>query len=249
MRIMKNRQLTLFAALLVFAGLVSACGSPSIDLPDEESPATALPAVPTEPPALPTEIPPTGAPPEPATAEPRVVVYEDPEGDCFNNSNVPAACSPPSVDILTVTISEESPLAIMIEVAEPGFDELRANGIFGVTFGIDVDRDPTTGNTAFWPDFHLMATEIELHWFEENGEVVAEGITHYAPDGTMTEGDASKAVWTVVDNTHLKVVLSEDLVTATTIGIAGDLFTPNLYDHFADEGYISYPEGEIVRSE
>lgn len=249
MRIVKNRQLTLSVVLLMFAGLVSACGSPSVDLPDTDAPATAVPEVPTEPPAVPTEIPPTSTPSEPPTAEPRVVEYEDPEGDCFNNSNVPAACSPLSVDILTVTISEESPLAIMIEVAEPGFDALRANGIFGVTFGIDVDRDATTGNTAFWPEFHLIATEIELHWFEENGEVVAEGITHYAADGTMTEGDPSQAVWTVVDNTHLKVVLSEDLVTSPSIGVAGDLFTPDLYDHFADEGYIAYPEGDIILAE
>lgn len=63
----------------------------------------------------------------------------------------------------------------MIEVAAPGFEELRANGIFGATFGIDVDRDARSGNTSFWPEFHLLGPDIELHLFEEYGEVVAEG--------------------------------------------------------------------------
>ena len=134
----------------------------------------------------------------------------------------------------------------MIEVAAPGFDELRANGIFGVTFGLDVDRDATTGHTAFWPEFHQLGPDIELHWFEEDGEVVAEGITHYAPDGTTTEGDASQATWTILDDTHIQVALSDDLVDSPSIGIAGDLFTPSVYDHFVNGGHITFPEGEVV---
>ena len=136
------------ALFLFVAGLAAACGTSESEPSAAQLPATSPPSSPTEPPE-PTEIPPTDTPAPPPTPEPLVVVYEDPEGDCLDSSNNPAVCNPVSVDILTVTVSEESPLTIMIEVAEPGFEELRANGIFGATFGIDVDRDPTTGNTNF----------------------------------------------------------------------------------------------------
>ena len=247
MRRIQNRELRLVPVLFVLAGLVSACGSAASDSSADQAPPTALPPSPTDPPPAPTDIPPTSTPAPTPTPEPLVVVYEDPEGDCIdNNSNAPTACNPAGVDILTVTISEESPLAIMIEVAAPGFDELRARGIFGVIFGIDVDRDATTGHTAFWPEFHLLGPDIELHWFEEGGEVVAEGITHYAPDGTMSEGDASQATWTVLDGTHIQVVLADGLVNSSSIGLGGDLNTPTIYDHFVDDGHITYPEGEVV---
>ena len=240
----RGRRLFPILTLLFVAGLAAACGPAATDAPESESPDTAPPPSPTDPPA-PTAVPPTSTPAASPTPEPLVVVYEDPEGDCLDNSNNPAVCNPVSVDILTVTVSEESPLKIMIEVAEPGFEELRANGIFGATFGIDVDRDPTTGNTNFWPIFHLLGPDIEVHWFEEDGEVVAEGVTQYAPDGTMTEGDASLATWTVLDETHLQVVLADGLVDSASFGIAGDLFTPLVYDHFVDDGHITFPEGDV----
>ncbi len=249
MRMNQYRWLLPIVMLLIVAGLVSACGSSATDAPESQTPATAVPSAPTDPPPEPTEIPPTDTPAPTPTPEPLVVVYEDPEGDCLDNSNNPAVCNPVSVDILTVTVSEESPLTIMIEIAEPGFEELRANGIFGATFGIDVDRDPTTGHTSFWPEFHLLGPDIEVHWFEENGEVTAQGVTHYAPDGTMTEGDASMAVWTVLDETHLQVVLADGLIDSASIGIAGDLFTALIYDHFVDGGHITYPEGEVISAE
>ena len=245
----QNRWLLPIATLLMVAGVVSACGTPDSGPSAGQLPATAVPSAPTDPPPEPTEIPPTSTPAPTPTPEPPVVVYEDPEGDCLDNSNNPAVCNPVSVDILTVTVSEESPLTIILEIAEPGFEELRANGIFGATFGIDVDRDLTTGNTAFWPVFHLLGPDIEVHFFEENGEVVAEGVTHYAPDGTMTEGDASLAVWTVVDETHLQVVLSDGLIDSASIGIAGDLFTPLVYDHFVDDGHLTFPEGEVITAD
>ncbi|MCH8094355.1 MAG: hypothetical protein IH953_07155 [Chloroflexi bacterium] len=245
----KIRKLTLLVVFLAIAGLVSACQSAASDPAVDDSPPTSPPPEPTSAPALPTEIPPTSTPSASPTPEPSVVKYEDPEGDCLNNANVPTACSPLGVDILTVTISEASPLTIIMEVAEPGFEELRAGGIFGVTHGIDLDRDPTTGNTSFWPEFHLLGPDIEVHWFEENGEVVAEGVTFYAPDGTMTEGDASLAVWTVLDDTHIQVVLSDELVDSPSVAIAGDLFTPALYDHFVDGGHVTFPEGEVNSSE
>ncbi|MCH7589054.1 MAG: hypothetical protein IIC78_13625 [Chloroflexi bacterium] len=246
MRKIRIGRLLLYVMLFILAGLVSACESAT------SKPATIeAPVVPssTAPPPTATAIPPTNTPAPSPTPEPLIVEYEDPEGDCLDNSNVPAPCNPAGIDILKVTISEQSPLKILIEVAAPGFVELRANGMFGLTFGIDVDRDATTGHTTFWPEFHLLGPDIELHWIEENGEVVAEGVTHYAADGTSTEGDASQAVWTVLDDTHIQVVLSDDLINSPSIGIAGDLFTPTVYDHFVDAGHITYPEGEVILPE
>ena len=144
-----------------------------------------------------------------------------------------------------LTISEESALTIMIEVALPGFEELKGLDFFGLTFGIDVDRDATTGNTSFWPDLHLLGPDIEIHHIESGGEIL-EGITHYAPDGTMTEGDASQAIWTFLDANHIQVVLSDDLVNSPSIGVGGDLFAPGVYDHFVDDGHFTFPEGEVI---
>jgi len=245
MRRIQNHELRLVPILFVLAGLVSACGSAASDSSADQTPSTPLPPSPTDPPPAPTDIPPTSTPAPSPTPEPLVVEYEDPEGDCLNNDNAPVVCNPAGVDILKVTISEESPLTIMIEVAPPGFEELRALDFFGLTFGIDVDRDASTGNSFFWPELHQLGPDIEIHHIEVGAEV-QEGITHYAPDGTMSEGDASQAAWTVLDDTHIQVVLSNDLVNSPSIGVGGDLFAPGLYDHFVDGGHITYPEGEVV---
>ena len=244
----QNRGLRPIAMLLIVAGLVSACGSAATDAPASQSPSAAAPSSPTDPPPEPTEIPPTDTPAPTPTPELPVVVYEDPEGDCLDNNNVPAVCIPAGLDILRVTISEESPLTIMIEVALPGFEELQELDFFGLTFGIDFDRDATTGNTSFWPDLHLLGPDIEIHHIESGGEIL-EGITHYAPDGTMTEGDASQAIWTFLDANHIQVVLSDDLVNSPSIGVGGDLFAPGVYDHFVDDGHITFPEGEVILPE
>ena len=236
-------------ATLTLAMILAACGAEATDAPAGDAADEPAAAEPTEPPATPTEVPPTSTPAATPTPEPLVVVYEDPEGDCLDNNNVPAPCIPTGVDILSATISEESPLTIVLEVVSPGFEELRSGGIFGMTYGIDLDQDPTTGHTAFWPDFHVLGPDLELHWFEDGGEVVAQGVSHYAPDGTMTEGDASLATWTVLDETHLQVVISDELITSPSFGLAGDLFTPNVYDHFVDEGHVTYPDGEVVLGE
>ena len=248
MRRIQNHELGLIPILFILAGLVSACGSPASDSDTVPSPSTPLPTSPTDPPPAPTDIPPTNTPAPSPTPEPLVVEYEDPEGDCLDNNNVPAVCSPAGVDILKVTISEESPLTIMIEVAPPGFEELKALDFFGLTFGIDVDRDASTGNAFFWPELHQLGPDIEIHHIEGAGGV-QEGITHYAPDGTMTEGDASQAIWTFLDDNQIQVVLSADLVNSPSIGVGGDLFAPGVYDHFVDGGHITYPEGEVILAE
>jgi len=53
----------------------------------------------------------------------------------------------------------------------------------------------------------------------------------------------------VLDETHLQVVLADGLVDSASIGIAGDLFTPLVYDHFVDDGHITFPEGDVILPE
>jgi len=224
--------------LLLLSILVAACGSA-----DSAAPTDAPEAAATQTPAPPTNMPAPSPTPEP---EPDFVEYVDPEGDCLDNNNAPTACFPFGVDILTVTISRESPLTIVLEIAEDGFDVLRAFGFYGVIFGIDLDQDATTGNTSFWPGFHGIGPDIEIHYFEEDGEVVAQGVTHYAPEGRETEGNADLVAWTVLDNNHIQLVLSEELVPDQSFSISGDLFTPDLYDHFVDDGHLTFPEGEVI---
>ena len=230
------RRTYLIGLLLLFSILLSACGSADSPAPSEAPPE----AEPTDPP-----VPPTDTPAPSPTPAPELVEYTDPEGDCLDNNNNATACTPLGVDILNVTISRESPLTIVLEIAGDGFDGLRANGNFGVIFGIDLDQDLSTGHTSFWPGFHGIGPDIEVHYFEEDGVVVASGVTHYAPGGTETEGDASLITWTVLDNNHIQLVISEELVPDKPFSISGDLFTPDLYDHFVDGGHLTFPAGEV----
>ena len=41
-------------------------------------------------------------------------------------------------------------------------------------------------------------------------------------------------------------LISEELVDSASIGIAGDLFTPSVYDHFVDDGHVVFPQGDVV---
>lgn len=234
----KFRMIAMVALLTVF---LSACST-------GESASPTDPPAPTPPPlpATFTAVSPTDTPAPTPTSEAIVVEYEDPEGDCLDNNNLPTACTPLGVDILTVTITEASPLTIVIELAGDGFAGLNALNSFGVIIGIDIDRDLTTGHTSFWPEFHGLGPDLEIRWNNEAGEVSTQFVTHFAPDGATSEGDASLVVWTVLDDNHLQVVISDALITSTSIGISGDLFTGDLYDHFVDGGHVTFPEGEVV---
>ena len=201
-----------------------------------------------EPPSLPptfTPAPPTDTPAPTPTPEPIVVEYEDPEGDCLDNNNVPTACIPLGVDILSVTITQESPLTIVIELAGDGVAGLTELDSWGVIIGIDLDRDLTTGYTSFWPEFHGLGPDLDIGYSNRGGSV-NQNVRHYAPDGTRSDGDAGLAVWTILDDNHIQVVISDELITSASFGISGDVFVSNLYDHFVDNGHLTFPEGEVV---
>ena len=231
-----RKQSTTLAAMGLLVGASLACALPGASAP---TPTPTPPPATATPPPSPTPVPPT---PTPAVDE---VIYEDPPGDCLSNDNAPAPCDPEGLDILTVTITRGSDISIMIELAGPVLADLP---FFGVIHGIDLDSNPTTGNTGFWPEFHGIAPDLEVHYFSENGTVQM-GVTQYMPDGTPTELDASLAAWTLPDDSHVQVIISEELFPQESFSIAGDIFVDLVYDHFVDEGHLLFPAGDAILNE
>ena len=224
------------AAMLII--LLSACGSAESTSP------TDTPAPPPPEPTS-TSVPPTETPAPTPTPEDDGVVYEDPGSDCLDNGNVPTACVPLGVDILTVTITQESPLTIVIELAADGRAGVAEGDTLGVIFGIDLDRDMTTGYTSFWPELHGIGPDLDILWTDRGG-FVSQNVRLYAADGTRTDGDASLTVWTWLDDNHVQVVISDELLTSASFGISGDVYVTDLYDHFVDNGHLTFPEGEVI---
>ena len=148
------------------------------------------------------------------------VVYEEPAGDCLSGAtNEPApSCIPVPTDILKVELTRASPLTIVIEIAPPGLPELGESYQF--TLGLDLDMDPTTGITDFWPEFHGIGPDLVLL-------------------------DPPPVEWTWLDDTHMQAVFEMEAVGDGSFGIAGDLFTGTYYDHFVDHGYLEFPSGDV----
>lgn len=243
MVLISARRNQLIGLLLLIGIFATACGAGGSPPPTEAPPESAS----TDPPLPPTDTPAPSATDIPAPnpiIAPNSVVYTDPEGDCLNDDNLPTACTPPGVDILSVSITSESPLTIVIELAADGFDGFSEDGSIGVVIGIDLDRDMSTGFTSFWPEFHALGPDVEIRWSDRGG-FVNQDIRLYAPDGTRSNGDATLAVWTFPDANHVQVVISSELVDSPSIGISGDVFTEGLYDHFVDDGHLTFPEGEV----
>lgn len=207
-------------ALLFLALFISAC-------------ATAPPPTPE----------PTATPAPTATPTVEEVTYEDPEGDCLLQSdNSPTTCDPAGIDIVHVTITRGSPLTIILELA--------ANGVVNIpryllVFGFDLDRQATTGDTMAWPENHALAPDLEVVFFSDAGEVQS-FVVSIGPDGTGEELDPALAEWAVLDNNHIQVMVSTDLIGDQPFNLAGDIFEEVIYDHFVDNGHLQFPEGEVV---
>ena len=239
MRIIGSGKVRIIRLAILLTIFLSACGPGESASPTDTSASLAI-TTPIFTPIPPTLISPTDAP------ESIVVEYEDPEGDCLNYDDIANACNPLGVDILTVTISKEGPLTIVFEVASTGFEGLRALPYFGMVVAIDLDRDPTTGFTSIWPESHGIGPELVFLWAIEGGVDSGLGFSQYAPDGSTTNGDSSLVEWSVLDDNHLQVVISEELLTSQSFGIAGDFTIYGVHDFFVDGGYITFPEGALI---
>lgn len=172
------------------------------------------------------------------------VVYEDPEGDCLlrQSANSPATCDPAGIDIVRVTITRGSPLTIVLELAANGVADIPK---YLLVFGFDLDRQVTTGHTTGWSQNHGIAPDLEVVFSSDAGQVQTQAF-RVRPDETGEELDPTLAEWTVLDNNHLQVVISSDLIGDQSFNLAGDIFEEIIFDHFVDNGHIQFPEGEVV---
>lgn len=226
----------ILVALIVVLAAAAGCGAPG--------------GAPSPPPAADTSPPsPTATPGLVATATPSVerVVFDDPEGDCIlSEAQTPTACDPPEFDILRVTVERGSPVVIELAFQRDGITSgagLGSLDTYTVLHGIDVDRDPTTGATAGWPELHGVAPDLVLQYQVQAGQAQS-GITQYAPDGTRTAVDPALAVWEVVDPYTIRATISDELFDVAEFGLAGDVFGAVLYDHYVDGGHLVFPSGE-----
>ena len=174
------------------------------------------------------------------------VVYEDPAGDCLSGAtNEPApSCMPVPTDILKVELTRASPLTIVIEIAPPGLPELGESYQF--TLGLDLDMDPTTGITDFWPEFHGIGPDLETDYFgsSTSDEFFVQAYSIEGQNGFVLL-DPPPVEWTWLDDTHMQAVFEMEAVGDGAFGIAGDLFTGTYYDHFVDHGYLEFPSGDV----
>jgi hypothetical protein len=174
------------------------------------------------------------------------VVYEDPAGDCLSGAtNEPApSCMPQSTDILTVELTRASPLTVVIEIAPPGRPELGESYQF--TLGLDLDMDPHTGITDFWPEFHGIGPDLETDYFgrSTSDEFFVQAYSIEGQNGFVLL-DPPPVEWTWLDDTHMQAVFEMEAVGDGAFGIAGDLFTGTYYDHFVDHGYLEFPSGDV----
>jgi hypothetical protein len=171
--------------------------------------------------------------------------YDDPVGDCLDQTNAPATCMPGATDMLRVELTRASPLTVVIEIAAPGEPGLGESYQF--TLGLDLDQDATTGIVDFWPEQHGIGPDLESDYFGVSGsdEFFVQAYAIEGQNGFLLL-DPPPVVWTWLDDTHMQAVFDMEAVGDGSFGIAGDLFTGVIYDHFVDHGHLVFPSGEVV---
>jgi len=171
--------------------------------------------------------------------------YDDPAGDCLDQTNAPAACVPAATDMLRVELTRASPLTVVIEIASPGEPGLGESYQF--TLGLDLDQDPATGIVDFWPEQHGIGPDLESDYFGASGSDEF-FVQAYAIEGQngFVQLDPPPVVWTWLDDTHIQAVFDMEAVGDGSFGIAGDLFTGGVYDHFVDHGHFVFPSGDVM---
>jgi hypothetical protein len=180
---------------------------------------------------------------------PAKVVHQDASGDCILNTNSSAApCKPVGLDLLSVTVTRSGsslPVAITLELAGGGLRDLKSMPVWGLTYAFDLDRNVTTGLSNVYPSQHHVGPELTILYGEVNGSI-KQIIKRYAPDGTESDADASLATWSFPDNNHIMVVVSPALIPVEQFYLVGDIVNNDMFDHFVEDGYLSFPEGDAV---
>jgi hypothetical protein len=194
-----------------------------------------------------TAVPSPAASPSGAQAitYPAQVTYQHTARDCFlNDTGAAVTCNPPGLDIKSVTVtrpSADGPITIVLELASG--QSVTTSSLWGMAYALDLDRNVSTGLQDVYPAQHGIGPELYLLYGQVNGEIKQQ-IKQYAADGTASDADASLAQWSWQDDTHLQVVIDPSLIPVERFNLVGDLTGQTMYDHFVEDGYLMFPEGQ-----
>lgn len=182
-----------------------------------------------------------------STTYPVQVDYQHTARDCFSNDTAaPIKCDPPGLDILSAKLTRPNangPLTITVELAAG--QSVKSALLWGMTYAFDLDRSATTGLQDVYPSQHGIGPDLYLLYGQVNGEL-KQLVRKYSPQGDPTDLDSSLAEWTWVDDTHLQVVVDPSLVPVERFNVVGDLTVQSMFDHFVEDGYLTFPEGQAT---
>ncbi len=181
---------------------------------------------------------------------PAKVTLKDSSGDCIANADSSAvACKPVGLDMLSATVTRpdpKGPVTINLELAGNGVKDLKATSLWALSYAFDLDRDVATGGRQVYPTQHHIGPELALIYGEVNGSV-KQLIKKYSPVGTESDADISLAAWSFPDSNHIQVVISPSLIQVEQFYVVGDIANNDMFDHFVEDGYLTFPEGVAQR--
>lgn len=238
---MKTRYV--LAVLVVSAVAAIGCGlSDLIGLGPGASTATLPPSATS---AAGSNTPPSGA----QVTYPAKVFHKDAAGDCLSNADgSPIACKPAGLDMLSVTATRpdpKGPVTINLELAGSGLKDLKRTSLWVLSYAFDLDRNVATGLRDVYPAQHHIGPDITLLYGEVNGSV-RQLVKQYTAAGKESDADSSLATWSFPDDNHIQVVVSPSLIAVERFYLVGDIATNDMYDHFVENGYLTFPEGQAV---
>ncbi len=175
--------------------------------------------------------------------------YRHPSRDCLSNADgSPVTCNPPGLDILLVTVTRpdsKGPVTINLELAGKGVKDLRGLSLWALSYAFDLDRNVATGSREVYPSQHHIGPELTVLYGEVNGSVrpLVQG---FAPNGTKRDLDPSLVKWTFPDDNHIQVVIPGILIPVEQFYLVGDIVSNDMFDHFVENGYLTFPEGQAV---
>jgi hypothetical protein len=182
---------------------------------------------------------------------PAKVVQKVAAAQCISNNDASAvACSPRGLNILSVTVTRpdaKGPVTISLELAGNGVKDLRGMPLWGLTYAFDLDRNVATGLRDVYPSQHHMGPDLTLLYGEVNGDAKAI-YKRYTPSGSSADVDINFVQWSFPDNNHIQATVSSSLIPVEQFYLVGDIVDNDMFDHFVREGYLTFPEGQVVAS-